>query len=106
MTKKRVYYICSLFILLLPIIFYWFSLLHINDTQFLLILPPNFLNFFIADNSFFVMSRLVNLIGIWDNSIISYITVGVDCYIWFSVLFAISDLFTFITDIIYTWRKK
>lgn len=106
MTKKKVYYIVSLLIVSLPIVFYFFSLIHINDTQFLLSIPTNFYDYFVVDNSFFFMSRLLNLMNLYDKGFMSSISIGIDLYIWFSVLFAISDLFTFITDILNIWRKK
>ena len=106
MTKKKLYYIVSLLLVSLPIVFYFFSLIHINETQFLLIIPTHFYDYFISDNSFFFMSRLLNLMNLYDKGLMSSISIGIDLYIWFSVLFAISDLFTFITDVLNIWRKK
>lgn len=106
MTKKKVYYFVSLLLVSLPIVFYFFSLIHINETQFLLIIPTNFYDYFVSDNSFFFMSRLLNLMKLYDKGLMSSISIGIDLYIWFSVLFAISELFTFITDILNFWRKK
>lgn len=106
MTKKKVYYLISLFVLALPILVFLFSLINIGGGYQLLTIPSDFYSYFVKDDSFFFICRLVDYVGIWDSSVVSSITIGVDLYIWFSVLFALSELFTFITDLLNIWRKK
>lgn len=106
MTKRKLYYIVSLLVLSLPVLFYFFSLIHITDNQFLLIIPTNFYDYFVADNSFFFICRLANIMNLYDGGIMASIAIGIDLYIWFSAFFAVSELFTFITDVLNCWRKK
>ena len=105
MTKKKVYYFVSLLCLTLPIVIYLFSLINIGGGYQLLTIPGSFYSYFASDSSFFFISRLVDLIGIWDGAIVSSVTIGVDLYIWFSVLFCVSELFTFVVDLLNIWRK-
>lgn len=106
MTKKKLYYFVSFLILAIPLLMYFFSLIHCSDSQILLTIPSNFFTFSISDNSFFFVSRLINYIGLWDDGFLSSISIGVDMFIWFSVLFTISDIFTFVTDIVNIWKKE
>ena len=108
MTKRKVYYIVSLLLLTLPIFVYFLSLVSITTNTNavpLLTIPSNFFTYTIADNSFFFMSRLANLIGIWDNGFVSSFVIGLDFFIWFSLLFAVADIFTLISDLVNIWRK-